>query len=579
MSTAAESLFFAKFADFMTLKVCVAQFNFVVGDMAGNARKIIDAAHEAHAGGAQLLLTPELALCGYAAEDLFLRPAFIDACDDALKLVCSETAALNGLTIVVGHPARHVSGMARRQKSVSVSALFNAASVVTQGEVRQTYAKRELPNYQVFDERRYFVPGQAPCVVAVPDGEGCPVQVGILICEDAWFDAPAAELKAAGAELLAVINASPFHTGKGGEREATMRERVLAVGLPMVYAHMVGGQDEIVFEGRSFVLGADGSLLGRAISFEETLFEAALTKTPAGWVAQAVMDPPHSQEADLWHALVLGVRDYIGKNGFPTVLLGLSGGIDSALVLAIAVDALGKDRVRAVMMPSPYTADISWIDARDMAKRLGVRYDEIDIAPHFEAFKSSLAQDFAGLPEDTTEENLQARIRGTLLMALSNKFGGIVLTTGNKSEMATGYCTLYGDMAGGFAVIKDVAKTLVFRLANWRNHHDPYRTGSEPIPERIITRPPSAELRADQKDQDSLPAYEVLDAIIERYMENDESPAQIVADGFEKSDVDQVVRLIRINEYKRRQSPVGIRVTHRGFGRDWRYPITSKYRA
>jgi NAD+ synthase (glutamine-hydrolysing) len=261
------------------------------------------------------------------------------------------------------------------------------------------------------------------------------------------------------------------------------------------------------------------------------------------------------------------------------VLLGLSGGIDSALVLAIAVDALGKDRVRAIMMPSPYTADISWIDARDMARRLGVRYDEIDIAPHFEAFRVSLATEFAGLAADTTEENLQARIRGTLLMALSNKFGGIVLTTGNKSEMATGYCTLYGDMAGGFAVIKDVAKTLVFRLAHWRNRHDPFGTGANPIPERIITRPPSAELRPDQKDQDSLPAYEVLDAIIERYMENDESPAQIVADGFAQADVEQVVRLIRINEYKRRQSPVGIRVTHRGFGRDWRYPITSKYRA
>jgi NAD+ synthase (glutamine-hydrolysing) len=563
----------------MTLKVSVAQFNFVVGDMVGNARKIIAAAHKAHASGAQLLLTPELAISGYAAEDLYLRPAFIAACDDALKTVCAETAALDGLTILVGHPARHAKGTAKREKSVSVSALFNAASVVVGGQVTQTYAKRHLPNYQVFDERRYFEPGDQACTVDVNDANGKPVRVGILICEDAWFDAPADDLKAAGAELLAVINASPFHTGKGGEREATMRERVLAVGLPMVYAHMVGGQDEIVFEGRSFVLGADGALLGRAISFEETLFEASFTRVANGWAVEAVMDRPHSQEADLWHALVLGVRDYIGKNGFPAVLLGLSGGIDSALVLAIAVDALGKDRVRAVMMPSPYTADISWIDARDMAERLGVRYDEIDIAPHFEAFKTSLATEFAGLPEDTTEENLQARIRGTLLMALSNKFGGIVLTTGNKSEMATGYCTLYGDMAGGLAVIKDVAKTLVFRLANWRNQHDPYRTGANPIPERIITRPPSAELRADQKDQDSLPDYEVLDAIISRYMENDESPAQIVADGFEKADVDKVVRLIRINEYKRRQSPVGIRVTHRGFGRDWRYPITSKYRA
>ena len=291
------------------------------------------------------------------------------------------------------------------------------------------------------------------------------------------------------------------------------------------------------------------------------------------------MTPERSADADLWDALVLGVRDYVGKNGFPSVLLGLSGGIDSALVLAIAVDALGKDRVRTVMMPSPYTADISWIDAQDMAQRMGVRYDEISIVPQFEAFKASLASEFAGLAEDTTEENIQARIRGTLLMALSNKFGSMVLTTGNKSEMATGYCTLYGDMAGGFAVIKDVAKTAVFRLARWRNLHDPYGTGAQPIPERIITRPPSAELRADQTDQDSLPPYEVLDAIIERYVENDESIASIVAAGFERVDVEKVTRLIKINEYKRRQSPVGIRVTHRSFGKDWRYPITNKFRA
>jgi NAD+ synthase (glutamine-hydrolysing) len=290
------------------------------------------------------------------------------------------------------------------------------------------------------------------------------------------------------------------------------------------------------------------------------------------------IDPDHSTDADLWHALVLGVRDYVGKNGFPSVVLGLSGGIDSALVLAIAVDALGKDRVRTVMMPSPYTADISWIDARDMASRLRVRYDEIAIAPEFEAFKASLAPLFEGRAEDTTEENLQARIRGTLLMALSNKFGSLVLTTGNKSEMATGYCTLYGDMAGGFAVIKDVLKTRVFALARWRNAHDPFGTGSNPIPERIITRPPSAELRPDQTDQDSLPPYEVLDAIIERYMENDDSPDAIKAAGFAAHDVDKVVRLIRINEYKRRQAPIGVRVSHRSFGKDWRYPITNRYR-
>jgi len=562
----------------MTLKIRVAQLNFVVGDMAGNARRIVDAAQQAHAEGVGLLLTPELALCGYAAEDLFLRPAFIDACDDALKHIALGTAGLKGLHIVVGHPAR-LDASGRRERSVSVASLHNAASVLCEGRITHTYAKRELPNYQVFDERRYFVPGHAPCVFEVAGADGQPVRVGLLICEDAWFDAPAADARAAGAELLAVINASPFHTGKGGEREATMHERARAVGLPLVYAHLVGGQDEIVFEGRSFVLDAEGRLAGRAISFEETLFDAVFTRMPAGWRIEAATDRPHSQEADLWHALVLGVRDYLGKNGFPGAILGLSGGIDSALVLAIAVDALGKDRVRAVMMPSPYTADISWIDARDMAARLGVRYDEISIASEFEAFKASLAPLFAGRPEDTTEENLQARIRGTLLMALSNKFGSIVLTTGNKSEMATGYCTLYGDMAGGFAVIKDVAKTMVFRLARWRNAHDPYGTGSNPIPERIITRPPSAELRPDQKDQDSLPEYAVLDAIIERYMENDRSPAEIVAEGFAQADVDKVVRLIRINEYKRRQAPVGIRVTHRSFGKDWRYPITSKYRA
>lgn len=561
----------------MSLAVRIAQLNFVVGDLPGNARRIIDAARQAHADGVRLLLTPELALCGYAAEDLFLRPAFIDACDATLQAVAEGTADLAGLHIVVGHPSRVAPG--KRERSVSVAGLHNAATVLCAGQVVARYAKRELPNYQVFDERRYFLPGNEPCVFAVSGDDGQPVRVGLLICEDAWFDTPAADAKAAGADILAVINASPFHAGKGGEREATMRQRAQATGLPLIYAHLVGGQDEIVFEGRSFVLAADGALVGRAISFEEALFDAAFTRQGSGWAIVADTDRAHSPEADLWHALVLGVRDYIGKNGFPGAILGLSGGIDSALVLAIAVDALGKDKVRAVMMPSPYTADISWIDARDMAARLGVRYDEVSIAPEFEAFKTSLGPLFEGRAEDTTEENIQARIRGTLLMALSNKFGAIVLTTGNKSEMATGYCTLYGDMAGGFAVIKDVVKTQVFKLARWRNAHDPFGTGADPIPDRIITRPPSAELRPDQTDQDSLPEYAVLDAIIERYMENDASPASIVAEGYAQADVDKVVRLIRINEYKRRQAPVGIRVTHRSFGKDWRYPITSKYRS
>ena len=562
----------------MTLKFCVAQLNFVVGDLGGHAQKIIDAARTSYAGGARLLLTPELSICGYAAEDLFLRPAFISACDDAVKMVARELAGLKNMIVVVGHPSGGSEADALRTKSVAVSGRHNAASVISEGRVLATYAKRELPNYQVFDERRYFQPGKDVCVFEAGEGEA-KVKVGLLICEDAWFEEPARLAKEAGAELLAVINASPFHVGKGDEREVTMRERVLATGLPMVYAHLVGGQDEVVFEGHSFALNADGSVAGRAPSFEENLFLVQVEHAQEAIKLIARIAPERTFDADLWDALVLGVRDYIGKNGFPGVLLGLSGGIDSALVLAVAVDALGRDRVRTVMMPSPYTADISWIDARDMAARMGVRYDEISIVPEFEAFKASLAGEFKGLAEDTTEENIQARIRGTLLMALSNKFGSIVLTTGNKSEIATGYCTLYGDMAGGFAVIKDLAKTTVFRLARWRNANDPYGTGHEPIPKRIITRPPSAELRPDQKDQDSLPPYEVLDAILERYMENDQSTEDIISAGFSRADVEKVTRLIKINEYKRRQAPVGIRVTHRSFGKDWRYPITSKFRA
>jgi NAD+ synthase (glutamine-hydrolysing) len=559
--------------DFMNLKICVAQLDFVVGDMPGNAKKIIDAAHAAFADGALLMLTPELSICGYAAEDLFLRPAFIQACDDAVKSVAKALTGLKGMTVIVGHP----TGGGERTRSVATQSRFNAASVLREGKVLHTYAKRELPNYQVFDERRYFTPGTETCVFEVGHGPEH-LRVGLLICEDAWYEEPARLARQAGAQLLAVINASPFHVGKGGEREQVMRERVRACGLPMVYAHLVGGQDEMVFEGHSFALDADGSVAARALSFREQQF--VVTARHVGEEVKLAGDiaPERGADADLWDALVLGVRDYIGKNGFPGAILGLSGGIDSALVLALAVDALGPDRVRTVMMPSPYTADISWQDAREMARRMGVRYDEISIAPQFEAFRAALASEFAGLPEDATEENIQARVRGTLLMALSNKFGAIVLTTGNKSELATGYCTLYGDMAGGFAVIKDLAKTTVYRLARWRNLNDPYGRGAEPIPERIITRPPSAELRPDQTDQDSLPPYEVLDAIIERYMENDESIASIIASGVAEADVERVTRLIKLNEYKRRQAPIGIRVTHRSFGKDWRYPITSKFR-
>ena len=558
----------------MTLKICVAQLNFTVGDFAGNVQKIVDAAHTAHAQGARLLLTPELSLCGYAAEDLYLRPAFMQASDDALKDLTERLAGLNDMTVVVGHP----QGGGRRTTSVAVQERFNCASVLRHGQVIATYAKRELPNYQVFDERRYFVPGNGVCVFEAGD-DGARVRVGLLICEDAWFEEPARLAQQAGAQVLAVINASPFHVGKGYEREAVMAERACATQLPLVYAHLVGGQDELVFEGHSFALNADGAVAARAPSFKEALFDVALDSTDNAAHWRGAIEPVRSAEADLWDALVLGVRDYLEKNRFQGALLGLSGGIDSALVLAIAVDALGADKVRTVMMPSPYTADISWLDAREMAQRMGVRYEEISIEPEFAAFKASLASDFAGRAEDTTEENIQARIRGTLLMALSNKFGSIVLTTGNKSEMATGYCTLYGDMAGGFAVIKDLLKTRVFALARWRNTHNPYGTCDQPIPERIITRPPSAELRPDQTDQDSLPPYEVLDAIIERYMENDSSMEQLLAAGFLQADVEKVTRLIQINEYKRRQSPVGIRVSHRSFGKDWRYPITNRFRA
>jgi NAD+ synthase (glutamine-hydrolysing) len=559
------------------ITVALAQINATVGDLAGNARRIVEASRRAHAAGARLLIAPELALCGYPPEDLLLRPAFMRACAEALAGIAAELASCEGLAVLVGHPHQFGERGDVRTKSTASPMRFNAASLLRSGRIEATYCKRELPNYQVFDERRYFASGrdagQGPLIFDVAG-----TKVGVLICEDAWFDEPAAAARAAGAQVLAVINASPFHLDKADEREQRMAERARAVGLPLLYSHLVGGQDEVVFDGASFALDAQGAVRMRAPSFEEAL---AFVEIDGAALRGEVHETP-SQEAQVWAALVTGVRDYLGKNGFPGAIIGLSGGVDSALVLAIAVDALGADKVRTVMMPSPYTAEISWIDAREMTERLGVRYDEIAIAPMFDAFRTSLSGQFAGLPEDTTEENIQARIRGTLLMALSNKTGAIVLTTGNKSEMATGYCTLYGDMAGGFAVIKDVAKTLVYRLCDWKNRQPNRRADGSTgpvIPERILTRAPSAELRPNQTDQDSLPPYEVLDAILAAYMEDDRSVEDIVAMGFERATVERVTRLIKTNEYKRRQAPVGIRITHRAFGRDWRYPITSKFRA
>jgi NAD+ synthase (glutamine-hydrolysing) len=533
------------------VRVAVAQVNCTVGDIEGNSKRILEMAGQAAAAGADLLLTPELSLTGYPPEDLLLRRSFYAAADRAIADLAARLLQFPELHVIVGHP--HAREGQR----------FNAASVLRGGVVEGTYCKHDLPNYDVFDERRYFTPDNRPLVFDVHG-----TRFGINICEDTWFTYAPECAASSGAQVLLVPNASPFHLGKRQLRVDTMRTNVSRYRLPLVYANMVGGQDELVFDGASFVLDADGRVTQLAPQFTEKLM---LTDFVDGAPVPAAVDEPGSEEAQVYAALKVGVRDYFGKNGFPGALLGLSGGIDSALTLAVAVDALGAERVRAVMMPSQYTADISWIDSREMVARLGVRYDELPIKPAFDAFLATLAQEFRGLPWDTTEENIQARIRGTLLMALSNKHGSIVLTTGNKSEMAVGYCTLYGDMAGGFAVIKDIRKTLVYRLADYRN------ALGEVIPQRIITRAPSAELRPDQTDQDSLPPYEVLDAIIEQYMERGACVREIVATGYNEADVRKVVRLIRINEYKRRQAPIGIRVTHRGFGRDWRYPVTNRF--
>ncbi len=535
-------------------KIALVQMNPMLGDLAGNAQLIHKAAQDAFKQGAKLVVTPELALTGYPPEDLLLRPAFIQAAQQQLDLLTQELAQYPGLTVVVGCP-----------KKTSVG-LQNYASVLQNGKVIAGYAKQELPNHEVFDEVRYFVPGKEACVF---ECEG--IRYGVILCEDAWHAGPSKQAHAAGAQVLLVPNASPYHLKKEALRIDVLRKHIEQTRMPLVYVNAVGGQDELVFDGGSFALNAAGEVVMAMPQFEIGL--GIVTVSTSGQLEKGLMSPPQSVEAQAYQALVLGVRDYVTKNHFPGVLIGLSGGVDSALVLAIAVDALGADKVRAVMMASRYTADISWIDASELAKNLGVQYDEIPISGPVDALEASLAAQFKGLKPDATEENIQARVRGTLLMALSNKTGSLVLTTGNKSEMAVGYCTLYGDMAGGFAVIKDIAKTLVYRLCDYRNSIKPV------IPERILTRAPSAELRPDQTDQDSLPSYEVLDGIVERYMEQNQSIAQIVAAGFDPESVEKVTRLIKLNEYKRRQAPPGVRVTTRAFGRDWRYPITSQFRA
>ena len=535
-------------------KIALVQMNPLLGDLAGNAQLIHTAALDAYAQGAKLVLTPELSLTGYPPEDLLLRPAFIEAAQQQLNTLMLELASLPGLTVIVGHPQKTSAG------------LQNFASVLRDGKVIAGYAKQELPNHEVFDEVRYFVPGNQACVFEC-DG----IQYGLILCEDAWHAGPAKQAHNAGAQVLLVPNASPYHLQKEALRIEVLRQHIALTKMPLVYVNAVGGQDELVFDGGSFALDSKGELAMAMPQFESALGFVNLDSK--GELEKGLITSPLSVEAQAYQALVLGVRDYTQKNGFSGVIIGLSGGVDSALVLAIAVDALGADKVRTVMMASRYTADISWIDAREMAKNLNVQYDEIPISEPVDSFEKALAEQFKGLKIDATEENIQARVRGTLLMALSNKTGRLVLTTGNKSEMAVGYCTLYGDMAGGFAVIKDIAKTLVYRLCAYRNSIAPI------IPERILTRAPSAELRPDQKDQDSLPSYEVLDGIVERYMEQNQSIEQIIAAGFDPESVEKVTRLIKINEYKRRQAPPGVRVTTRAFGRDWRYPITSRFRA
>ena len=557
------------------MKIAIAQLNATVGDLSGNVARIADFAARAKREGADLVVTPELALCGYPPEDLLLRADFLEACDSAMK---DLAARVRDVTLVVGHP-RATDGKR-----------YNSASIIEKGRIVGTYDKQRLPNYTVFDEERYFEAGGAPCVHGING-----VNFGVNICEDAWGEQGAAAARAsgasdriginicadswnaegprvardAGATVLLVLNASPYHVGKQRVRQNVMRERAVETGLSLIYVNLVGGQDELVFDGGSFALDSAGVVTHQLPSFEEAMGVVALTD---GAPRAGEVVAPLSIEAEVYRALQLGVRDYVDKNGFPGVLLGLSGGVDSALTLAVAADALGPKRVRAIMMPSQYTAQMSLEDARAEAQALGVSYSEMPIKPIYDTFVQALAQEFKGKAADATEENLQSRIRGTLLMALSNKSGAIVLTTGNKSEMGTGYATLYGDMAGGFGVLKDINKMMVYRLANYRNGI------SKVIPQRVIDRAPSAELRDNQTDQDTLPPYDVLDAVMEAYVEGDISPREIIDHGYKRSDVERVVRLIRASEYKRRQSPIGIRITPRGFGKDWRFPITNKFR-
>ena len=536
------------------LKLALAQLNLLVGDVGGNATRVLEAlAHARDKLGADLLVCPELTLSGYPPDDLLFPRGFQRQVEPALATVRAST---RGCAALVGYP------------EYAGTQIFNSASVIADGELVATHRKSSLPNYKVFDEKRYFKRGNHATVF---DLRG--FRAGLLICEDVWDADPGQLALDEGAEFLIVINASPYEWRKQANREDIVRRRVLDVGVPVVYVNLLGGQDELVFDGQSFVMDAAGNVVMRAPAFEAGIFAIEFERTATG---VAPIPGVISRELDdvesAYQAIVLGVRDYVGKHGFPGVVLGLSGGIDSARTLAIAVDALGADKVHVAMMPSRYTSDISVTDAEEQARALGVQYSVLPIEKMFEATLETLREEFAGRPADATEENIQSRCRMLILMGISNKTGKMLLTTGNKSEMAVGYATLYGDMAGGFAPIKDCSKMLVYRLSEYRN------SLGRVIPQRVIDRPPSAELRPDQRDSDSLPPYEVLDAILGAFIEEDLSVDEICERGFDRATVGRVLDMVKRNEYKRRQAPPGVRVSGRAFGRDWRYPITNGYR-
>jgi len=539
-----------------TLTVALAQLDLVVGDVPGNSDKIIEYAERARAEfRADLVIFPELSICGYPPEDLLFHSGLRRRVVEAVGRVRDS---VRGIAVLIGFP------------EYDGNDIFNSCAVFKDGLQLAAYRKQVLPNYRVFDEMRYFTPGRDATVFSL-----CGIRVGLSICEDVWQAGPIQAARAAGAEVILVINGSPYEIDSQQKREDVVRERVRASNMPAVYVNTVGGQDELVFDGGSFVMDASGEILLRAPSFTEYMQVVELAADASGVVPKidlaGPIEPLPGIEQSVYGALVCGTRDYVGKHGFPGVVLGLSGGIDSALILSIACDAIGADRVRAMMMPFRYTSNMSQQDAAKQVSTLGVQYDVVPIEPMYEAATGLMADLFEGLEEDVTEENIQARCRGLLLMALSNKTGRMLLTTGNKSEMAVGYATLYGDMAGGFAPIKDCSKTMVYRLARYRN------SISNVIPERVITRPPSAELRPDQKDSDSLPDYSVLDPILEAFIEEDLSVAEITERGFDREVVIRVLEMVKRNEYKRRQAPPGIRISSRAFGRDWRYPITSRY--